>query len=116
MAAAAAVVVVVVVGTVVAGLRRVPRSSRGRQRPPPSRAGWGTTRSPSTAPQGRWNGKTYADGDSGATAEVDNVVVVDVHNHGDGNRDVLGAASVQSGTVGSGKVSVYRDGHRLTGT
>ncbi|MCW2810797.1 MAG: hypothetical protein JWP61_1255 [Friedmanniella sp.] len=64
----------------------------------------------------RWNGRPYVDGDSGATTRVDNVIVMRVHNHGDGNRDVLGSASVQSDTVGSGRVSVYRDGHRLTGT
>ena len=47
---------------------------------------------------------------------VDNVVVMRVHDHPDGNRDVLGAPSVQSDTVGSGKVSVYRDGRRIDGT
>lgn len=64
----------------------------------------------------RWNGKTYADGDSGTTTRCDNVVVMRVHNHPDGNRDVAGSASVQSDTVGRGKVSVYRDGHRVDGT
>ena len=64
----------------------------------------------------RWNGKTYADGDDGTIAKTDNVVVMRVHDHPDGNADVLGAPSVQSDTVGSGKVSVYRDGHRVDGT
>ena len=61
----------------------------------------------------RWNGRTYADGDSGALTRCDNVVVMRVHDHPDGNRDVLGAASVQSDTVGSGTATVYRDGRRI---
>lgn len=64
----------------------------------------------------RWNGKTYADGDDGVVTKVDNVVVMRVHDHPDGNKDVLGAPSVQSDTVGSGEVSVYRDGRRVDGT
>ena len=64
----------------------------------------------------RWNGKTYADGDSGKLTKADNVVVMRVHDHPDGNADVLGAPSVQSDTKGSGKVSVYRDGRRVDGT
>lgn len=42
---------------------------------------------------GRWavrsNGKTYADGDDGNLTKVDNVVVLRVHDHPDGNADVL---------------------------
>lgn len=64
----------------------------------------------------RWNGKTYVDGDDGTVTKVDNVVVMRVHDHPDGNADVLGAPSVQSDTKGSGQVSVYRDGRRLDGT
>lgn len=64
----------------------------------------------------RWNGERYVDGDSGAVAKADNVVVLRVHNHPDGNRDVLGAASVMSDTVGEGKVTVYRDGRAFRGT
>ena len=64
----------------------------------------------------RWNGRTYADGDTGKTLRVDNVVVLSVHNHPDGNTDVLGSASVQSDTVGRGEVALYRDGRKLTGT
>ncbi|HEY0237473.1 MAG TPA: DUF3048 domain-containing protein [Friedmanniella sp.] len=64
----------------------------------------------------RWDGKTYADGDNGTVAKVDDVVVMRVHDHADGNKDVLGAPSVQSDTKGSGKVSVYRDGRRIDGT
>ena len=63
----------------------------------------------------RWNGRTYADGDSRKTLKVDNVVVLDVRNHADGNADVLGSRSVQSDTVGTGKVTLYRDGRKLTG-
>lgn len=64
----------------------------------------------------RWKGKPYADGISGALTKADNVAVMDVRNHHDGNRDVLGAASVQSDTVGRGRVALYRDGRKLTGT
>lgn len=64
----------------------------------------------------RWNGQTYRDGVDGSVTRTDNVIVLDVHNHADGNRDVLGSASVQSDTVGKGKMTLDRDGHRLTGT
>lgn len=64
----------------------------------------------------RWNGKTYVDGDSGTQTLTDNAVIMNVHNHADGNRDVLGSPSVQSDTVGQGKVTVYRDGVKITGT
>ncbi len=64
----------------------------------------------------RWRGERYADGDSGAIARADNVVIMKVRNRADGNRDVLGSASVLSETVGHGKVSVYRDGRRISGT
>lgn len=64
----------------------------------------------------RWNGLTYQDGDSRRTSRTDNVVVMRVRDHADGNRDVAGAASVQSDTVGRGKVTVYRDGRRVEGT
>jgi hypothetical protein len=64
----------------------------------------------------RWNGRRYSDGDSGAVSRTENVVVLSVHNHADGNRDVLGAASVMSDTVGRGKVTVYRDGRKRSGT
>jgi hypothetical protein len=64
----------------------------------------------------RWNGARYTDGDSGAVSRAENVVVLSVHNHADGNRDVLGAASVMSETVGRGPVTVYRDGRRISGT
>jgi len=49
-------------------------------------------------------------------APTDNVVIMSVHNHPDGNRDVLGSASVMSDTVGKGKVAIYRDGRTLSGT
>ena len=38
----------------------------------------------------RWNGSRYADGDSGAITKADNVVIMKVRNHPDGNRDVRG--------------------------
>jgi Protein of unknown function (DUF3048) N-terminal domain/Protein of unknown function (DUF3048) C-terminal domain len=63
----------------------------------------------------RWNGRKYADGDNGAITKADNVVIMKVHNHPDGNRDVLGAPSVQSDTVGKGAVTIYRDGKKITG-
>jgi len=49
----------------------------------------------------RWNGSRYADGDSGAITKADNVVIMKVRNHPDGNRDVRGAQSVQSDTSAS---------------
>ena len=64
----------------------------------------------------RWQGQTYADGDTGKLARAANVVIMKVHNHGDGNRDVLGTPSVQSDTVGRGQVTIYRDGTKITGT
>lgn len=63
-----------------------------------------------------WNGQSYRDGDSGDVARSDNVVVMSVRNHGDGNRDVAGAPSVESDTVGRGKVAIYRNGVKITGT
>jgi hypothetical protein len=63
----------------------------------------------------RWNGRRYADGDNGAITKADNVVIMRVHNHPDGNRDVNGAPSVQSDTVGKGVVTIYRDGKKITG-
>ena len=64
----------------------------------------------------RWNGQTYADGDTGKTLKVDNVVVLNVRNHPDGNVDVRGSASVESDTVGQGTATLYRDGKKLTGS
>jgi hypothetical protein len=64
----------------------------------------------------RWNGKPYVDGDSGAKAVTDNVVIMSVTTKPDGNADVNGARSVKSTTTGEGKVVIYRDGRRLTGT
>ena len=64
----------------------------------------------------RWNGRTYVDGDSGAVTKTDNVVVMRVHNHGDGNRDVNGVPSVKSDTVGHGTVTIYRNDKLVSGT
>jgi hypothetical protein len=64
----------------------------------------------------RWNGKTYADGDTGKNAVTDNVVIMSVKNKPDGNADVTGARSVKSTTTGKGKVVVYRDGRKLSGS
>jgi Protein of unknown function (DUF3048) N-terminal domain/Protein of unknown function (DUF3048) C-terminal domain len=63
----------------------------------------------------RWNGSRYADGDSGAITKADNVVIMKVRNHPDGNRDVQGVPSVQSNTVGTGAVTIYRDGRKIEG-
>jgi hypothetical protein len=63
----------------------------------------------------RWNGSRYADGDSGAITKADNVVIMKVRNHPDGNRDVRGTPSVQSDTVGTGAVTIYRDGRQIEG-
>ena len=43
-------------------------------------------------------------------------MVLKVRNSADGNRDVLGTPSVHSDTTGHGKLSVYRNGVRITGT
>ena len=63
-----------------------------------------------------WRGQRYVDGDSDAVARADNVVIMRVRNVPDGNRDVLGSASVLSKTVGRGTVSVYRDGRKISGS
>jgi Protein of unknown function (DUF3048) N-terminal domain/Protein of unknown function (DUF3048) C-terminal domain len=63
----------------------------------------------------RWNGSRYADGDSGVITKADNVVIMKVHNHPDGNRDVQGAPSIQSDTVGTGAVTICRDGRKIEG-
>jgi Protein of unknown function (DUF3048) N-terminal domain/Protein of unknown function (DUF3048) C-terminal domain len=63
-----------------------------------------------------WRGARYVDGDSDAVTKADNVVIMRVRNVPDGNRDVLGSASVLSETVGRGKVTLYRNGVRIDGT
>ena len=63
-----------------------------------------------------WRGQRYVDGDSEAVARADNVVIMRVRNVPDGNRDVLGSASVLSKTVGRGAVTVYRDGRKINGS
>ena len=63
----------------------------------------------------RWNGRHYADGDSGKLVRADNVVIMQVRNRPDGNRDVNGVPSVRSETVGQGGVTIYRDGKKLGG-
>jgi hypothetical protein len=63
-----------------------------------------------------WRGARYVDGDNDAVTRADNVVVMRVQNVPDGNRDVLGSASVLSRTVGRGKMTLYRDGVRIDGT
>jgi Protein of unknown function (DUF3048) N-terminal domain/Protein of unknown function (DUF3048) C-terminal domain len=62
-----------------------------------------------------WNGSRYADGDSGAISKADNVVIMKVRNHADGNRDVRGAPSIQSDTVGTGAATIHRDGRKIAG-
>jgi hypothetical protein len=64
----------------------------------------------------KWRGQPYQDGVSGRLTTADNVVMMSVHNHGDGNRDVVGSPSVMSDTVGKGKVTIYRDGRKRGGT
>ena len=63
-----------------------------------------------------WRGARYVDGDNDAVTKADNVVIMRVRNVPDGNRDVLGSASVLSETVGRGKVTLYRDGVKIDGT
>ena len=64
----------------------------------------------------RWRGQRYTDGDTGKVTKADNVVIMKVQNRADGNRDVVGSASVLSDTVGNGQVVVYRDGRKIVGT
>jgi len=64
----------------------------------------------------RWNGRQYADGDTGKITKTDNVVIMSVQNRPDGNRDVNGVPSVRSETVGHGRVTIYRDGKKMTGS
>jgi Protein of unknown function (DUF3048) N-terminal domain/Protein of unknown function (DUF3048) C-terminal domain len=64
----------------------------------------------------RWNGRQYADGDSGRLVRADNVVIMQVRNRPDGNRDVNGVPSVVSETVGQGGVTIYRDGKKMDGS
>lgn len=63
-----------------------------------------------------WRGDRYVDGDDDAVTKADNVVIMRVRNVPDGNRDVLGSASVLSETVGRGQVTLYRDGVRIEGS
>lgn len=64
----------------------------------------------------RWNGRQYADGDSARLVKADNVVIMQVRNRPDGNRDVNGVPSVRSETVGQGRVTIYRDGKKMAGS
>ena len=63
----------------------------------------------------RWNGSRYTDGDSRAITKTDNVVIMNVRSHPDGNRDVMGVPSVQSDTIGKGAVTIYRNGKKIDG-
>jgi hypothetical protein len=63
----------------------------------------------------RWNGSRYTDGDSRAITKADNVVIMKVRNHPDGNHDARGTLSVQSDTVGKGLVTIHRDGTKIEG-
>lgn len=63
-----------------------------------------------------WRGSRYVDGDDDAVTKADNVVIMRVRNVPDGNRDVLGSASVLSETVGRGRMTLYRDGVEIEGT
>jgi hypothetical protein len=63
-----------------------------------------------------WNGRQYADGDSGRLVRADNVVIMHVRNRPDGNRDVNGVPSLRSETVGQGRVTIYRDGKKEGGS
>ena len=71
---------------------------------------------PRTATPSPGAAQRYVDGDNDAVTRADNVVIMRVRNVPDGNRDVLGSASVLSKTVGRGKVTLYRDGVKIDGT
>lgn len=53
--------------------------------------------------------------DAGRRVVTDNVVIMKVTNEPDGNADANGARSVKSRTVGTGGLTVLRDGRRRTG-
>lgn len=61
-----------------------------------------------------WNGQANVDGDSGKAVTTDNVIVMKVKNRRDTHS--TSDISVVSETIGSGTVTLYRDGKRLTGT
>ena len=53
---------------------------------------------------------------SGAVQAADNVLVMHVIDQPDGYSDSVGSPSYISSTVGSGQVTLYRDGHAVDGT
>lgn len=61
-----------------------------------------------------WNANANLDGDTGQAVTTDNVIVMNVKNRRD--TDSTSDISVVSETVGSGEVTLYRDGKRLSGT
>ncbi len=52
----------------------------------------------------------------GKIEAADNVLVQNIKDEPDGNFDSVGSPSYLSKTVGSGTVTLYRDGHAVTGT
>jgi hypothetical protein len=61
-----------------------------------------------------WNGEKYTDGDTHRAVLADNIVRLSVKSHAD--RQTTSDKSNVAETVGSGKVTVYSQGKRVTGT
>jgi hypothetical protein len=64
--------------------------------------------------QTRWNGEKYADGDTRKPVLADNIVRLSVKSHPD--RQTTSHLSNVAETVGTGKVTIYSQGKRVTGT
>lgn len=64
-----------------------------------------------------WNGRPYTDsGAGGKRVSANNVVALDVREVSDHYKDPAGNPVYKSLTTGSGKLTLYRDGKRLSGT
>ena len=61
------------------------------------------------------HGSQYQDA-TGTPVIANNVLVQHVVDAPDGFEDVLGSPSFRTQTVGTGKFTLYRDGHAITGT
>lgn len=64
-----------------------------------------------------WNGRPYTDaGAGGKRVTATNVLVLETRSVSDGYRDPAGTPVYRTVSTGSGNLSLYRDGKRLSGT
>ncbi len=64
-----------------------------------------------------WNGRPYTDpGAGGKRVTADNVLVLHVREVSDGYKDPAGTPVYRSVSTGSGRLTLYRDGRKLSGT